>query len=223
MAKKDKGFKVPTNQKEAMAMAKLYQRGIANADLGLERFYKREAGRVPTKKELEAQVGEYYDPAYAAIPQAASRVGGAAANVQNMLGGLSSSASEDANANIGGMVNLQNENVADLLASLGVEKSNTMLAAQQSADTRRSAAREGAATTKANRRKTMADYLSTFSSMNSLIPSGGGSGGGSGGSGSTMWEQMYKDLLRKSNTDAALLTTGVKGVSGGLNNIIGNK
>lgn len=221
MAKnKNKGFKAPTNQQEALAMAKQYQRGIANADLGLENFYKREAGRVPTKKELEAQVGKYYDPAYAAIPQAASRVSGAAANVQNMLGGLSPAASEDANANIGGMVNLQNENVTDLLASLGVEKSNTMLAAQQSADTRRSAAREGAASTKANRRRTMADYLSTFGSMNSLIPSTGGSSGG-GTAGGTMWEQMYKDLLRQSNLNGALTSNGVTGVSGGLNNIIG--
>ena len=175
--KKDKGFKAPTSQQEAFDMAQRYQRGIANADRGLERFYQREAARVPTAKELEAQIGEYYAPAYAAIPNAANLVGGAAANIQGMLGGLSPTAIEDATANVGGMVNLQNQNVADLLASLGVEKSNSMLAARQSADTKRSAAREGAATTRATRRKTMADWLSTFSSMNSLIPSGGGGSG----------------------------------------------
>lgn len=177
--KKDKGFKAPTSTQEAFDMAQRYQRGIANADRGLERFYQREAARVPTAKELEAQIGAYYAPAYAAIPTAANRVGAAGANIQNMLGGLSPTTIEDAAANIGGVVNLQNQNVADLLASLGVERSNSMLAARQSADTKRSAAREGAATTKANRRKTMADWLSTFSSMNSLIPKGRGGSSGS--------------------------------------------
>ena len=171
--KKSTGFKAPTSKEEAYAMAQQYQRGVANADRGLERFYQREAGRVPTPKELEKQIAEYYAPAYAGIPTAASNVGGAAANINTMLGGLSPMASEDATANIGGLVNLQNQNVNDLMASLAIEKANSMLAARQTADVKRSAAREGAATTRANRRKTMADWLSTFSSFNSLIPSGG--------------------------------------------------
>jgi hypothetical protein len=179
MAKKQgKGFKAPTSKEDAYAMAQQYQRGIANADRELENFYRREAGRVPTVKELEKQIGEYYAPAYAGIPTAASNVSGAAANINAMLGGLSPMATEDAAANMGGLVNLQNQNVADLMASLAVERSNSMLAARQSADTKRSAAREGAASSRANRRKTMADWLSTFSSFNSLIPTGGSSGGG---------------------------------------------
>jgi hypothetical protein len=198
------GFKVPKTQEEAIAAAKAYVRQTSQASKGKEKFYRREAARVPTEREQTAKIDELLAPAQGGISSSV------ASSVSNILGMLPGGAGSDAGNMLMGLLGNTVENDAVYEKSMGLERAKLLLASNASADTRRGAAREAAVNASVDRRSRMADWLGAYSGFAGMVPRGGGSFLGSGGQ--TPEEENKDFIFDPEGVGVTTVKTGLDGL-----------
>jgi len=148
-------------------MARAYQRGIARAGRGEEKFYQRQAARVPTEAERDARI----DALMAPITMSS----GMSESATNMLNTLPGGAGSDAGKLITGMAGISNEALDVFKGATSLSRAGFKLTADQQAEAKKGAMLEAAMKSRTNRRSALADWLQTYGQFASMLPKEGGS------------------------------------------------
>lgn len=170
-----KGFKLPKTKEEALAMAKNLAGQTAASFDPLINYYQTESARIPGEQQIQDAVSGIYKGAFDTAGLTSADTFNNLASVMGALGGAGSNFGTFFSRIAGG----ESADVDPYKKALASDVLKYTMQGRKSAADQRAAFGEAAAKTKASKRSAAADFLSTYASLLSTLPSLGGGYSGS--------------------------------------------